>query len=97
MQTQPITHWTTQYANTLESAIDDGDSTVLFVLGPLAPGLTYAEWFNTRRHVTEYPRRREYVWLVAGDLWNSVSSCIISTKKSFRILSTAWLPAYLSN
>ncbi|MFL7790988.1 MAG: hypothetical protein AB8I69_02525 [Anaerolineae bacterium] len=25
--------------------------------------LTYAEWFATRRHITEYPRRREYIWL----------------------------------
>lgn len=49
-----FTHWTTQYANYIQSAIDDGD--------PMR--LTYAQWFNTRRHMTEYPRRREYVWLV---------------------------------
>ncbi len=48
-----FTHRTTQYANYLESVIDDGD--------PVR--LTYAQWFNTRRHVTEYPRRREYIWL----------------------------------
>lgn len=46
--------WTTQYANYIQSAIDDGN--------PVR--LTYAQWFNTRRHVTEYPRRRKYVWLI---------------------------------
>ena len=59
MQTQ-FHHWTTQYANYLESAIDDGD----------AIRLTYAQWFNTRRHVTEYPRRRVYVWLKEGE-WDT--------------------------
>jgi len=56
MQTQ-FHRWTTQYTNYLESAMDDSD--------PIR--LTYAQWFNTRRHVTEYPRRREYVWLEDKD------------------------------
>ena len=56
-----FTHWTTQYANYLESAIGDGDPIVPFVLGPKDPGLTYAEWFNTRRHVIECPRGCETI------------------------------------
>lgn len=51
--------WQEQYAggelhrSYLESAVDDDDPVVL----------TFAQWFAMRRHILEYPRRREYTWL----------------------------------
>ncbi len=47
-----FTLWQEQYANYLESAVDNDE-----------PIVTYAEWFATRRHIIWSPRRREYVWL----------------------------------
>ena len=49
-----VVWWQERYANYLESAVDDGD--------PVR--LTYAQWFSFWRDILEYPRRREYIWLV---------------------------------
>jgi hypothetical protein len=45
--------WQEHYTNYLESAVDDSDPIVF----------TFAQWFAMRRHILEYPRRREYIWL----------------------------------